>query len=304
MTALDLTDPQREASAELASLIAAPLAPTRRFLELPDGLHENLAPEVYHERIAGVASKSVLDMIAKAPAVYLAWLNGLEQEPTEAMEFGTAFHCAALEPERFKTAYSVEPVWTKDGRTKEGKLERAEWWANHPRLPTAKTLSAKDGAKISGMVQAVLTHPLAGPLIRDGQPEVSAKWRDPTTDLICKSRADFVHDLGCLVDLKTVTDASESGFRRTIYNFHYHHQAAFYRQGFTAVGAEIGEFLFVACEKEPPYLVAVYSLDMEATERGRRDVAINMRALADCIASGIYPGYPERIGIVGLPPWA
>jgi hypothetical protein len=297
---MTLTDSQREASAELAALVQVPAPPTRRFLDLPNGLHENVAPEIYHAKIAGVASKSVLDMIARAPAIYEAWLNGVEAEPNEALIFGSALHCAALEPERFSKEYAVEETWG-DLRYKAAKDARDLWRREHL---GATPLSAKDGSKIAGMVGALMAHPLAGPIVRDGRAEVTAKWIDQQTGLVCKSRADILHDHGFLADLKTTTDASAKAFGRTIANFRYHAQAAMYLHGFSEVGATVGQFLFVAIEKEPPYLVAVYALDDDAINRGHQLIRADINTLAGCVASGVYAGYPERIETLSLPPWA
>src|SRR5882757_7827890 len=53
--------------------------------------------------------------------------------PSEAMEFGTAFHMAVLEQERFVDEYIVPPEC--DRRTREGKATWAEFEAAHADQP-------------------------------------------------------------------------------------------------------------------------------------------------------------------------
>ena len=73
------------------------------------GVFYDIPAEEYHQRELGVASKSTLDLVHHSPAHYYAWLQGLDKEPTPALEFGAAFHCASLEPERFARDYAIVP---------------------------------------------------------------------------------------------------------------------------------------------------------------------------------------------------
>ena len=83
---------------------------------MPEIIH-GLPNADYHASAA--ISKSGLDKIARSPAHYKA-AQEAEQEATDAMIFGSAFHDFILLPEIFQTAYTVLPD-DFDGRTKEGK---------------------------------------------------------------------------------------------------------------------------------------------------------------------------------------
>jgi len=63
-------------------------------------------------------------------------------------------------------------------------------------------------------------------------------------------------------------------------------------------------FLFVAVEKTPPYLVAVYNLDQEAISRGRDENFAALLTYIRCSERNEWPGYPEQIANIGLPTWA
>jgi len=263
---------------------------------VPDG--------VYHERVIGVASKSCLDMVRRAPAVYRAWVAGELDDgtgaPPEALAFGRACHCAILEPERFATEYVVAPDFG-DCRYKAAKAERDAWRAAHAgRTP----LLEADARAFSRMVAAVTRHPIAGPLLRGGRAELTARWRDPATGLECKARGDYYRaDLATLVDVKTTSDAGAESFRRSLASYAYHRQHSFYADGFAEAGAPVENFVFVAIEKRPPHLLAVYSLDEDGVERGRASIRRDLETLADCIERDTWPGLPEHIQILTLPPW-
>jgi hypothetical protein len=67
-------------------------------------------------------SNSLISKILKSPAHAKAYLDN-QPAPTKAMEFGTAFHAAILEPKEFAEQYVV---FSGDRRTKEGKAAYEE----------------------------------------------------------------------------------------------------------------------------------------------------------------------------------
>lgn len=269
-------------------------------IDLPAGLHRNVAASVYHTRELGVASKSALDELARSPAHYRTWLAGAD-ESTPALGFGTAFHMALLEPERFASTYVAQPDFG-DCRYKAAKDARDAWRAEH----AGRTLIAEDDLEaIRGMAQAVLEHSRARTMVRGGERELVCRWTDEETGLQCKSRLDYYIERRSLaVDVKSCIDASADGFKRAITNYRYHVQDAFYRSGLEAVRAPVRHFAFIAVEKKPPYAVAVYVLDEEARAKGHARVRHDMATLAKCLKDDVWPGYPEEVQTIELPPWA
>jgi hypothetical protein len=283
----------------------APVAvPAKTLLDLPDGLHENVSPDLYYERIPGVANKSALDKLHQAPAKYRAWVTtGDADQDNEALAFGRAFHAAVLEPESFSDTYTVEPDFG-DCRKTENKKTRDAWRADH----VGKTLlSARDMETILGMRDAVRAHPIAGPLLTGGQAELTAKWTDPETGLTCKARVDYLRrDLQTLVDLKSTQDARPLAFAKSCANYGYHRQAAFYVDGCNeAAGAEVADtFVFVAVEKTAPYLVALLEIDEDGISKGRESIRADLHTFKECIETDTWPGYPAEVQTISLPHWA
>lgn len=285
--------------------------PVETALDLSTGLHRAVPDAVYHRKVLGLASKSALDRFARSPAHYLAWLRGAETDETPALHLGKAVHCAMLEPARFDREYIAEPEWgpcranaelgvsTEQGR--ENKKRRDAWRAARAGAPT---LTVDEARSIRGMVASVLAHPLASRMLEQGDAEVTLRWLDQPSGLACKARLDWlVPSLSMIADIKSTQDASPDGFRRSVAKYGYHRQDAFYRDGMRAIGAPVEHFAFVACEKEAPYAVAVYSLDVEAITAGERQTRRLLDSLAACCARGQFPGYPDTIHTLSLPPW-
>lgn len=273
----------------------------RTLAEYGPGLYPDIPEALYHARIPGLVSKSVLDKVDRSPAHYEAWLRGAADETSPALEMGKAVHCRILEPELYSRIYVVAPSFG-DLRFKENKAKRDAWKAEHG---TKTVLDPDDAAAIEGMAASVMAHRIVGRLLREGRPEVTARWKDRETGLECKLRGDWhVEKLATAVDLKTSEDARPGPFAASVARYRYHVQQAHYTDGFAEVGATLRHFVFAVVEKKPPYAVAVYSLDDDAVDRGREATRRNMATLADCIERGEFPGYSTSIETLSLPRWA
>lgn len=268
---------------------------------LPRGMYRDVPAALYHRRIPGLASKSTLDMVDRAPARYEAWLGGTDGESSEALEFGAALHSGMLEPAEYERLYVAAPDHG-DQRFKENKAKRAAWAAKHA---GKKLLSAEDASTIAGMCRAVRAHPTAAGLLVGGEAELTLRWDDPETGIYCKARTDYyVRDLATVVDVKSTEDARPEPFARSVAKYGYHVQNAIYEDAFAALGEPIEHFVFLAIEKRPPYLIGLYELDADAIERGRARARQNLLTLRECIERGVYPGYSEEIETLSLPRWA
>ncbi len=271
-------------------------------LQLPDGVHADLSDAAYHERLPGVVSKTALDLVNRSPAHYKAWLDGVApEEESEALVFGRAFHCALLEPDLYASRYTVEPDFG-DCRFKANKANRDAWRAEHA---GHEHLSAEAFEQIAGMVASIRRHPLAGRMIREGKSELTLKWKDPESGLTCKSRLDYyVESQAMIVDAKSTLDARWAKFRRQIVDHRYHVQDALYRSAAVELQLPIQFFVFIACEKVPPYAVATYTLDADGIGRGYSAARADIDLLAACVRDNVWPGYPVGIKEIELPPWA
>lgn len=185
-----------------------------------------------------------------------------------------------------------------------------EWQRNNS---DRKVLSPEAFEQIFAMRDAVMNHPAAFAILN--------------------------HVKDIIGDLKTTEDASPEGFAKSIANWRYDVQHAYYMDG-TRLALEQGKcnppqegkaelsvywtdpvtgvlcrcrpdfwrgypkhFAFIAVEKKPPYAVGVYVLDSEGVEIGRAQYQHDLRVYAECVRTGEWPGYGDKIQTISLPAW-
>lgn len=185
-----------------------------------------------------------------------------------------------------------------------------EWQRNNSER---KVLSPEAFEQIFAMRDAVMNHPSAFAILH--------------------------HVKDIIGDLKTTEDASPEGFAKSIANWRYDVQHAYYMDG-TRLALEQGKcnppqegkaelsvywtdpvtgvlcrcrpdfwrgypkhFAFIAVEKKPPYAVGVYVLDSEGVEIGRAQYQHDLRVYAECVRTGEWPGYGDKIQTISLPAW-
>ncbi len=194
-------------------------------------------------------------------------------ETTPAMRLGSATHALALEGERaYKARFAVEPK--ADRRTKSGKATLAAWLLDHG---NAVAITEEQDAAARRMAAAVGNCREASKLLRGGQAETGIFWTDRGTLLPCKAKLDYIAHGDMVVDLKTCADATPAGFRKTIGNFNYHLQAAWYRRAYREAKGELPRFFFVAVEKNPPHSVGVYELNDAWLDAAEETIAVVLR---------------------------
>ncbi|QIG65628.1 hypothetical protein [Salmonella phage PT1] len=179
----------------------------------------------------------------------------------------------------------------------------AEWTENNP---GRMVLTPEVWDQLHAMASAVHAHPAAGSLLTScpGEAEKSVYWIDATTGVLCRCRPDWWRDDNVIVDLKTTEDASPEGFAKSMANYRYDVQAAYYLDGVQqATGKRPKAFVFIAVEKKAPYGVGVYVLDSESLQLGRAQYQHDLRVYAECVRTGVWPGYGDKIQTISLPGW-
>lgn len=244
-------------------------------------------------------SKSGLDLIRKAPAIFRHRRDN-PTPPTPAMRLGTLTHTAILEPDRMSELI-VAPV--VDRRTTAGK---AAWAAFEIESEGREIVTEDELANLDGIRSAVWAHPAAGKaLAMLREVETSIFWTDRETGVDCRCRPDGILTNGLIVDVKTTKDARPDEFAKSIANYRYHVQAAFYGDGYLeGFGEPPKGFMFIAVETEPPYLVACYVASEAMKLRGRADYQADLATYARCMESGEWPGLSQSPIVIDLPKWA
>jgi exodeoxyribonuclease VIII len=271
------------------------------------GRYENVPDHVYH-RGWDALNASTLGYLKRSP-LYCRWRLDNPDEGTAAKSFGTAVHCAVLEPERFSDRYRLDPQcpperkprgWRNTNEYKEARADLEE------RGFSLLTQAELDGAR--RITERIYSEPgqIRDILSAKTATEVSYVADDEATGLRCKVRPDIeVRDAQMVVDLKTTRNASHRAFERSIYQYGYHRSKAFYLDVMNAEGSRKWDhYLFLAVENTPPFEIALYDLDPDATDLGRRDMEELKAVYARCKESGQWLGYTTDIQTIGLPRYA
>ncbi len=210
--------------------------------------------DIYHSHNS--ISASGLKMISKYSVYH--YLNQLPRE-TDSMAFGTAVHTAILESDTFYDIYFPMPE-IGDLRKKENKQIKLE---AEEKAEDKICLSFNDHERIKQIIQNFKKNNLAQHYCK-GEIELSHYGRYKNVDV--RVRPDVINYVsGYIADVKTCQDASPDAFRRDVFKWGYHLQAAFYMD---MTGVQT--FKFVCVEVNHPYTVVVHTLNDEFINLGRK----------------------------------
>lgn len=269
--------------------------------ELSDGIHRGIPARMYHE-LGGplIVSNTLLTQALRSGEHARAMLDGVDdKEETEALRFGSVFHCALLEPELFESQYVVEPEWG-DCRNKENKARR-DLWRTNALLGTFEVISPEHAALARRMAERTRARPFIAELFAGGEPELTLLWHDAETGLRCKCRIDYyVEELGLSNDLKSAADASRWGFQSSAQRYGYGRQEVHYTAGLRACELPVNEFYFTAVEKTGTHAAQVFRVERESSYGCADEVRRGMRLIADCVARDEWPGYPDGVQEISI----
>ena len=229
---------------------------------------------------------------------YFKWCEDNPQEPSEDMVLGSAFHKIVLEPETFGDEFVVMPNF--DRRTKEGKLKYAEFLE----LSEGKTVITQDQLEtICGMRDSIMSNPYARKLI-NGNIEQSMYFTDDLTKVECKCRPDVwrkVADRVVITDLKSAKSVMPNDFMRDCVKYHYDLQTAMYRDGASkvlGVPKDNIDFVFIAVEKKPPYLLNIMQADTYVIQKGEADFREYIGTYAECLETQNWYSFNGKDNII------
>lgn len=259
---------------------------------------EQLTPELAAQGVAVVGmsnadyhaypaySKSGLDLISRSPAHYQ---YATARDSTRAMEIGTAIHCALLEPERFANEYML----LRDVTDRRASAYREAVKVYGSEL----VLSGPEADKVVAMQETALSR---YPFLREpADTELSLFAKCPRTGLQLKARLDW-HQDGHIIDLKKTRDVRPDELAKSITNYRYHVQDAFYRYVFELVACEPAKsFRFLFIEEESPHALCLAPLDSLAREIGSHRMWQDLKTVVQCESANDWPmpDQPEELTV-------
>ena len=278
------------------------------------GIYSGISLDDYHRGDIcdgpSISSTILRDVSTKSPAHAFAKSalnpNGGEQEETEAMSLGSALHWVVAREPGFGERFVIRPETFRgskwNGNRTECKDQLKRWKRDNMTVLTEKNVE-----QLQGMSATLSVHPMFLAGILRGRLEQSAFWIDKETGLWCKIRPDAMpNDSGDYADLKTTQSVIYRDLQNTIVTYAYHQQGALILEGARALGLEAASFTLVWVESAPPYAVRVTQLKDDDLARGHKQNVAARRIVADCLASGVWPGPGDGrddAEYIDLPDW-
>jgi hypothetical protein len=239
-----------------------------------------------------------MDLLYKSPRH--AWFNHPrlnpdyeQEEGEEKFDIGTAAHALFLQGIDKAEVIEADSWRTKDAKEKRDAARSA---GRIPFLP-------HQYEEVLAMVTAAQC--AAGPhfVIGEGDAELTYAWEENGTffrirpDWINKSRTE-------IWDYKTTgKSADPEEFAKSVIGYGYDVQEALYKRGVSKVCGTRPNFTFMVQETFPPYLCSFVELDLQFQDMGKSKVRTGTKIWRECMASGKWPGYSDRIYTVEAPGW-
>lgn len=247
----------------------------------------NMANEEYHSKTEYLSSsqlKVAYHDIEKFKMYYID--KQVEYKSSQALNLGTAVHCALLEPDEFEKRFYLLDTSELNLRTKKDrelveqlKVENSKKMA----------LSAKDYEVIDGIKKSVDTYDTAKTLLMAGDAELSIfneDWILPQK--IRPDRINMKHKM--IIDLKTTArGVTPDLFFRNAFALDYDLSAYNY---IDVANREFNEdsysFIWVVVSTEKPYSVAVYEAGHLTLGKGREKYVRAIERIVNAKETGIY----------------
>jgi hypothetical protein len=245
-----------------------------RSIGTPSVLHSDMrrgeANDTYHANETHRSCSRVKTLL-DSPVLYHQRYVAKTLPPfsSSATDHGTLMHTWLEFGDAFLERLVVPPSETLTATGLVGK--EALKWAEKEAPADAIVVSPKERAQILAEVRAIKANPAAAELIASiSEHEISAYWTNADGDNL-KCRFDALTADGLAIDLKTTREADIlSGFWKSVIDFKYHLQDAWYRRGMEACGIEPAPLRFIVISTSLPHDCQVVTLPDAVVAEGQR----------------------------------
>lgn len=269
----------------------------------------------------GHVSASALKRIKISPAHFI---EEEKKEKTPAMEFGSAYHCFILEPDKFDQEYFVfderdiiEKLIGEGSKKPRGTNAYEEWKDAQFSFAQGKIMiDLQMMETLKEMKKRLFSNRYIAQLLSDGEPErvfycTLTTMENKEVNVIM--RTDFIKPKKrAIIELKTAIDASKDGFPHACGEFDYHIQAALYKDFMEFIQKDEipWSFFYIVQETKRPYAYNLFEASPQFIAQGRYEYEMLIMLYTQCVETGRWPGYQvfcqNRFGIneLNLPGWS
>lgn len=258
------------------------------------GIYLNLSNEDYHAG-PGVSKSGLFTIADKSPAHFKFG----KRKGAKEFDMGEAIHLAVLQPNEFEKKVVRGPDDRRGNKWK----DQVEACA----LDNKLLLTSGDFDNTLAIRDAVHADPWINSILTGGEPmiEASGYFTDPVTGELCRVRPDFYRkDLKGILDVKSTKSAHPDKFSRSVIDYGYHAQEAFYSDAWQSLGMPVEWFAFLSVEKEEPFAFAVYELPPALVEEGRVMMRKALDTYAACKKANHWPAYGDGVQELAFKRWA
>jgi hypothetical protein len=237
------------------------------YQDIETGEFQNFSNSEYY--CIKALNSSSLKFGEKSPLHTDLALQGKLKSVKKEFDYGSEFHYMLFEPETFNSEYYISDKHLGN------KLKTDISQKAYEKLMVGagkSRIDAREGEKMKRSMESLSKHPSIRNLIEQkGTIETTLIWKDSFTGLNCKCKVDKLIHNDFIIDLKTTKDASKHHFTKDFKNYNYAIQAAFYLDGYKTIFGEDKkiEFVFIAIDKEEPYLCELYELSEKTLNEAR-----------------------------------
>lgn len=295
----------------------------------------DLSNDDYHgEKYADyISGSNIAVVLEKSPA----HLRYAERKETEALLFGTAMHCAILEPDVYEKAFirdiskdDYPDALTSDAAIKAWLKARGISGYSTKKTPELIEMVRNTGEDIQiwSELKQSFDESAEGKVIvsKDGFEKIEMMKKTivgyypkyfsnfiPEISLIgsldgikVKVRLDMIYtDKNgdeWIVDLKSCVSAEPEKFGRDAHKLHYYEKMALQHDCFTvAFGRKPAGVILLAQEKEYPFIPQAYVMTEEQITEGRVNYRDAMYWINDCMRGDSWPAYGGGIQELSTP---
>lgn len=204
--------------------------------------------------------------------------EGIKELPTPGQLAGQKMHYAVLERKKFLQNRFVS-------RFEDFRSAPSQEWRDRVlrENPGAQIMTLNESLKYDRVIDRIMSHPVAGPLISNALRERHGYARCPRTGLMLYSRPDIITDHREIGELKFTR--SLDGFLREAYRERYPMQLAFYQAVDNLLNEDqlVNNCFYIAVEFDYPHRLRVIELEPQFEAMGHKDWNYAMDLIKECL---------------------